>query len=184
LWGGAGNDTLIQGPNYSLLGNFEAFMCGGAGDDRLKGGLGPDWFVFADGWGRDTITGEDNDGRLEFLDFTGCVPGKNYYPEAVTANLTIDLTLGKAFETTVGEGGANAVTWTPGAIEEVIGGKGNDTITGNAEFNYLNGFDGNDTINAVDSGYDDVLCGKGTDTANVDDEDYVSSNCETVNEVP
>jgi Ca2+-binding RTX toxin-like protein len=61
ITGGAGNDTLSGGLNNDT-------MYGGAGDDRLTGGSVNDWmdggagndvFVFAAGFGQDTIAGFD-----------------------------------------------------------------------------------------------------------------------------
>ncbi len=57
LYGGAGNDTLT-GNLYSdhLFGESgNDILAGGAGIDYLAGGRGVDTFVFAPGWGQDTI---------------------------------------------------------------------------------------------------------------------------------
>jgi Ca2+-binding RTX toxin-like protein len=47
--GGDGNDTIIGGFRNDVLD-------GGADSDLLTGGFGDDTFVFADGYGHDTIT--------------------------------------------------------------------------------------------------------------------------------
>ena len=52
LVGGAGNDTILGGGGADRLE-------GGAGDDFLDGGTGSDTFVFAPGFGHDTIRGFD-----------------------------------------------------------------------------------------------------------------------------
>ena len=52
LTGGKGNDTIIGGKGNDTI-------IGGAGNDRLTGGGGHDTFVFATGFGRDTITDFD-----------------------------------------------------------------------------------------------------------------------------
>ncbi len=52
LTGGSGNDTIVAGGGADRLE-------GGAGDDFLDGGAGADIFVFAPGFGHDTIRGFD-----------------------------------------------------------------------------------------------------------------------------
>ncbi len=63
LEGDAGNDTLIADAGID-------FLTGGAGDDSLTGGADNDRFVFAAGWGNDTITDFANN-NLEKIDFRG-----------------------------------------------------------------------------------------------------------------
>jgi Ca2+-binding RTX toxin-like protein len=52
LLGGAGNDTLLGADGADTL-------TGGAGNDTLNGGAGNDTFVFAAGFGSDTVQGFD-----------------------------------------------------------------------------------------------------------------------------
>lgn len=52
LWGGSGNDILSAGASADRL-------VGGAGNDWMDGGSGNDTFVFAGGFGHDTIEGFD-----------------------------------------------------------------------------------------------------------------------------
>jgi Ca2+-binding RTX toxin-like protein len=70
LIGGAGNDTLYgQAGNDLLLGgDGNDDLYGGAGDDTLEGGAGNDWlsggdgsdtYLFARGWGQDTVSNYD-----------------------------------------------------------------------------------------------------------------------------
>lgn len=58
--GGAGDDTIDGGAHRDRI-------FGGTGDDRLTGGAQKDTFVFAGGWGNDTIT--DFEGGYDRLDF-------------------------------------------------------------------------------------------------------------------
>jgi Ca2+-binding RTX toxin-like protein len=71
LTGGAGADTLTgNGVANVITGNAGAdIITGGAGNDTLVGGLGDDTYVFANGWGVDTIT-ENSGGGLDTLDFS------------------------------------------------------------------------------------------------------------------
>ena len=58
LTGGNGRDTLVGSVGNDILngGNGRDILVGGVGDDILTGGNGRDTFVFADGFGNDTIT--------------------------------------------------------------------------------------------------------------------------------
>ena len=61
LTGNAGNDSLSgRGGNDTLRGgDGNDYLDGGAGNDSLTGGAGSDTFVFADGWGIDSIVDFD-----------------------------------------------------------------------------------------------------------------------------
>jgi len=61
LTGSSGNDNLVGGDgNDTLTGNSGAdTLSGGHGNDQLKGGAGHDMFVFADGFGHDTVADFD-----------------------------------------------------------------------------------------------------------------------------
>lgn len=58
LSGGSGDDSLLGGLGNDALsgGSGDDILDGGAGDDMLTGGSGNDIFVFAPGFGHDTIT--------------------------------------------------------------------------------------------------------------------------------
>ncbi len=61
LSGGRGADTLFGGAGLDIL-NGDAdndILVGGTGNDVMNGGTGLDTFVFANGFGNDTITGFD-----------------------------------------------------------------------------------------------------------------------------
>jgi Ca2+-binding RTX toxin-like protein len=177
LFGNADNDTLIEGSNPATFGG-PPILCGGVGNDTLKGKTGTDLYAFGKGWGRDTIKGEEDSSDSDVVDFTGCSFDA---ASLASTNLTIDLSSGKAFETDEGENGANSVSWTPEVIESASGGSGNDTINGSSHVNELAGFDGDDNINAMDSSDGDadfVDCGEGDDVAQLDVSDD-SSGCET-----
>ena len=168
LDGGAGNDTLI----------------GGAGNDVLIGGLGNDTFTYTFGHGADTVAGGAGTDTLsitgtaavaDVLDVVfngtsittfegGTVTGV----ESVTADLLDGLdTLtyaGTTADVTVSlaTGSASGFTSIAG-IENVTGGSGNDTLTGDGLVNNLNGGAGNDTLDGG-LGNDTLVGGLGDDT--------------------
>ncbi|MCP5037506.1 MAG: hypothetical protein GY945_07900 [Rhodobacteraceae bacterium] len=59
--GGNGNDKVFGGEDHDFVhgGGGNDLVDGGSGNDRLGGGLGSDTFVFADGFGIDTISDFD-----------------------------------------------------------------------------------------------------------------------------
>ncbi len=145
--GGSGNDilqgnhlanTLIGNPgNDTLAGNGgDDSLYGNAGLDSIIGGFGDDWI--AGGTGADFLDGSPGDS--DTLDY-----------RLATAGVNVNLW-------------SNAVSGDPEAtgdtisnFENVAGGAGNDTLTGNHLGNSLHGQGGNDTLNG--SGGNDTLYG-------------------------
>jgi Ca2+-binding RTX toxin-like protein len=148
LDGGSGSDTLS-----ALSGNDS--LIGGAGSDNMDGGDGNDYYIFANGWGNDSITADSS--GSDTLDFT-----------AVTTALTINATTGVGTEVT---DGTNTVDIAGDFIEFVKGGTGNDNITGNSLDNVLLGNTGDDTLSGGlgndtlrgDAGNDSIDGGSGND---------------------
>ncbi|KUR70896.1 hypothetical protein AQZ52_13855 [Novosphingobium fuchskuhlense] len=145
--GAAGSDTLIGIENVvggagadTITGDAGAnFLNGGAGNDVIGGGAGDD--LLLGGLGNDTLTGGAGIDTASY--------------ETATAAVTVNLVTGKA------TGGAGSDTLAQ--IENVIGGAGNDVITGNAGANTLLGGAGNDRL--ISGGGADILAGgKGADT--------------------
>ena len=142
---GNSGDNVISG-----LGGADT-LHGGAGNDTLIGGLGND-AIFGDagndlikyvvGDGADTVDGGTG---IDTLDYTGTA-------SAVTVNLAT--------------GSANGLASMTG-IENVTGGSGNDSLTGDAEVNVLTGGAGNDTLSGG-AGADTMVGGIGDDTYVVD----------------
>ena len=68
--GGTGSDTLIGGSGNDVIFGGAGFdrIEGGTGGDNLNGGFNADTFVFADGFGNDTITDFDEFNNLEKID--------------------------------------------------------------------------------------------------------------------
>jgi Ca2+-binding RTX toxin-like protein len=162
IYGGAGNDTLT----------------GGAGDDTILGGDGDD--VLSGGGGHDLLLGENgNDTFLagsvsgagsvylggagtDFLDYSKRTHALTVVMDAVWTGV---FPAGSASGTPSGEGGGSEGDRVGADIENLTAGSGDDTLTGNAMGNILNGGAGNDTFLAVAAVAADVFIGgPGLDT--------------------
>ncbi len=151
--GGAGNDLLsgienLTGSQFNdtLTGEEgNNLLSGGGGNDILNGGMGDD--VLSGGLGNDTLAGGDGSDTADYSGATGAV--------------TVNLGLSRAQDT--GSEGFDKLS----GIENVIGGAGNDTLTGNASDNMLKGGDGDDKLNGQ-GGADFLIGGKGNDKYYVD----------------
>ena len=129
-YGGAGDDVLIDGPGSNTL-------LGGDGDDtyRFSNAAAPQIDVVFESGGIDT------------LDLG-----------AVSANLTLNLTINGAFGTHTNR----TLNGDGNQFEHVIGGTGNDSITGNAANNRISGNAANDTLRG-EAGNDTLTGGGGDD---------------------
>ena len=121
LIGGTGGDELIGGAGADSLegGAGGDTLEGGAGDDILKGGGGNDTYVFADGWGQDTLEeGAKSGGDKDKLNFS-----------QVTRNLTFTRT--NVGWTITSEDGSRVSASLN--VEAFVGGKGRNTYNDIAE---------------------------------------------------
>ncbi len=149
---------------------------GGAGADTLTGDTGAN--LLDGGPGADVLTGGPGLDGVDYSDRTG----------PVTVNLD-----GSPGDGEAGEGD------TVGAdVEGVLGGAGNDVLTGNAADGFLdggagddhlidpggeddlNGGPGADLVETADGAPDDVFCGAGLDVVWRDVIDTVDGDCESV----
>ena len=168
----AGRDSAfiangVAGNDYMLLSHFNDvvdgraghdILVGNRGDDRLSGGIGDDSLDGKDGAdrlnggaGADALFG----GRgLDTLD-GGAGSDTAGFQETTKA---VVLTLKGAAFTSVKVGGVAEGTLRN--IENVIGGSGNDLITGDALANVLEGDAGNDTVNGG-GGADTLIAASG-----------------------
>jgi Ca2+-binding RTX toxin-like protein len=126
---GSGNDTVVGSVDDNTIE-------GGDGDDVLNGGGGSDSLI--GGAGADHLVG--GNGRDTAI----------YSSE--TANLVINLTTGTAT-------GGQAQGDTFDRVEDILGGLGNDTLTGDGESNLLLGDVGDDLLNGGGGPLRDVLLG-------------------------
>jgi len=140
--GGGGSDTLIA--VEGLIGSsFDDVLIGDGGNNSLVGGLGND--VIRDEAGTDLIDGGSGIDTLDHGAYNGA--------------LTINLISQSSQDT--GAAGSDTIR----GIENVIGGSGGDTLTGNGFANVLNGAGGDDVL-AGGAGNDTLIGGAGIDTAN------------------
>ena len=138
---GTSNEDVIAGTS-SATGetingaNKNDLLFGNAGDDTLNGGSGNDLLI--GGAGNDILNGGAGDDNIDGGDGTDLISFAD---------------VGGGFLFTLGAGGSGAAivngTDTYSNIEGVIGGNGNDTLTGNSSDNILRGGAGNDTINGA-----------------------------------
>lgn len=158
LIGGDGDDTITGGPGDEII-------TGGPGADTLSGNAGDDTFVMGSaasgadilngGTGHDTV---DYSARVAALTVTLCV--------ATTAT-TGDSADCAADDGLVGEGQKIL------NVEHVLGGSGDDSLTGAESDDTLEGRDGADTLNGGD-GNDNLFGDDGVDALNGDaGDDYL-----------
>lgn len=142
--GGAGNDIITGNSAANVIagGNGNDYLFGGAGNDTLTGDAGDD--ILIGGLGNDVLNGGAG---IDWVDYSGS-----------TANLTVSLGVTAAQTVTAGE--SDTIT----NVENILGGSGNDILTGSTAANVLSGGAGNDRITGG-AGNDSINGGQGTDIA-------------------
>jgi Ca2+-binding RTX toxin-like protein len=136
LYGDAGEDTLYGGLNDDQL-------FGGADDDRLHGDEGND--ILVGGAGHNDLDGGTGVDTARFTDQTAAVR----------------VTLNGSAEAFVHIG--NFIRGTVKNVENLVGGGGDDALTGDGFENSLSGFNGDDTLRGGGAD-DELLGGDGNDT--------------------
>jgi hypothetical protein len=154
LNGGGGANTLV-GPNTTNTWQISSVNGGTLGTisfsaiQKLVGGSGVDTFKFTPS------------GKVASIDGGGAPAGQgdwlNYSAFPTNQPVTVNLATGSA--TGVNNGAPGAVS----NIQNVIGGAGNDHLTGDAQGNILLGLGGNDVINGG-NGRSLLIGGAGDDT--------------------
>jgi hypothetical protein len=156
LSGGEGNDTLFGGSGQDILdggrGNDRLFggddsdeLVGGEGDDVLDGGRGHD--MLFGGAGNDILIGGSGEG-FDNLNGGSGIDTVTYASDSAGVNVNLLFNFAN--------GGPLVDSDSLFEIENVIGGSGNDTITGDGNANVLNGGSGNDFLYGG-SGDDTIL---------------------------
>lgn len=148
IWGGAGDDKLYGGPHggndklYGQVGND--WLWGGRGDDELWGGKGDD--TLRGGKGNDTYMGEDGDDMIHAdladLEIDGGAGTDTVSYAQVDSRTQVVRTLGAETDVAIAGNPVAAIT----NVENITGGQGRDTLTGNAMSNVIEGHDGGDLI--------------------------------------
>jgi hypothetical protein len=172
---GPGNDLALASGTLNG-GSGDDTLRGGASNDVLDGGPGNDLLI--GGAGADTMRGGTGVDTGSFEDKTASQPVtvtlNNQPDDGQTGgdNVTADVENvrgGLGGDTITGDGGSNLLE----------GGDGGDVIDGGGGLDFLDGGPGNDRLLARDGAQDRVTCGDGNDVAVVDAFDSVDG-CETV----
>jgi Ca2+-binding RTX toxin-like protein len=109
-------------------GDGDDTVIGGAGDDTFNGGNGNDWFKASATDGDDTFNGGAGTDKMDY------------------SGRSADLTVVMDNTTDSGDLGASEADIINTDVEDLVGGTGNDTLTGNAISNHLYGGVGDDTL--------------------------------------
>lgn len=188
---GADFDTLNGGRGADILnGQADAdTLSGDRGPDALKGGPGDDTYLFADGWGKDTLSDDAALGtfgeRLSFSLVTepivmDLIPAAGR-PEVRSGNNRLNYGAGvsivevdgsSAGDVIRGENDADSLNGIQGndtvsgrgGADTVVGMDGNDTLIGGGGADNFEAGPGADTIRAADNQADQIDCGGGNDT--------------------
>ncbi len=157
LTGSTGSDNLTGDGNGNVISGLGGndIIAGGSGNDTLDGGDDNDTITDT---GANTVSGGDGDDTLIDVFVSGGTWDGGAGSDTIDLSndsytATIDLTSGSFVNF--------GATFTN--FENVVGTQGNDTITGSAVFNTINGYIGNDSIVDNDSQDDNLNGGDGID---------------------
>ncbi len=163
LYAGRGDDSLDGGVGDDYLdgGDGNDVLDGGAGDDSLNGGAGDDLYLFADGFGHDTLFDGDGSSRIRF---TGSVVASDVTVTRGAHDLTLhagadSVRISGWFDSSDRRIGAiefaDATVWDADTVEAQLS---NIPTAGD---DYLQGTEGADSIDGLAG--DDILSGLGGD---------------------
>lgn len=153
IFGRGGNDRIYgYGGNDTLYGNAGNDVLDGGSDsgndsDSIKGGNGDDVIVARTGSGNSHFNGGPGNDTLNYHESS--TVDESY---ASLLSIAVDVNLSTGIAHKIGRG-TDMLT----SIENVIGTKGHDKLTGNADNNMLRGWSGNDTL--LGEAGDDTLYG-------------------------
>lgn len=155
--GGDGADRLVGGPLRDVID-------GGDGKDNIDGGDGPD--ALTGGAGDDTLSGGDDDDSLD----GGQGPGATSDNDSLnggdgedTAYYRRDAAVAVSLDDMAGDGQPGESDNVHSDIENLSGGNGDDSLTGNDGRNVIDGGPGADSLSGM--GGNDVLIDSGQDSA-------------------
>ena len=153
-------------------------LAGGLGNDDIQGGAGDDVYLFVRGDGRDIITDDDGNDRLEI---------RGYRPDEVSVSKPVAdrdelvLSFADSDDEIVLRFASNGIEivafgdgteWTQAQLQEFAIGKGtpfDDVINGSATANTIEGFEGNDTLSGK-GGDDTYIFSRGDGYDIIDDQ--------------
>ena len=194
VFGGAGSDVLNGSAEDNLLqgGGAGDTIAAGAGDDTVRGNAGIDAMFGGDdddtlqgGTGADTMGGGPGIDKADYSDAgTGIdvtiddVANDGTPAEGDNVTTTIENVLGGRFDDTIqGDSGPNGLIGGLGA-DTLKGAPGPDLITGGSGMDTLVGGAAADELHAVDGTQDALLCGTEVDSYAADGIDAVGNDCE------
>ncbi|MDN4146078.1 calcium-binding protein [Pseudomonas tohonis] len=165
LYGGEGNDVVYGGEGVDNLfgGNGNDILDGGAGNDNLSGEGGSDTYRFARGWGQDSINNNDaSTGKVDAIEFGAGITASDIVVTRSGTNLILSLVGGTDRITVTNYFNADGTSsykleeirfidgnvWDIATVKELalLNTAGNDTLTGYATDDVLNGGAGNDSL--------------------------------------
>src|SRR5918997_2296093 len=185
LYGLGGGDKLVGGGGADdLRGGYvpNTTATDDGADDKLRGSGGSDTYIFANGWGADTVIDKP------ILDESLTTGNWVLFFITTPGNMDIRLESDSGTRPEVSNG-TNTINWDGNVIDnvKVSLGSSNDTITGNSRANVIvtnfgggndniSGRGGDDRIAVNDgAGNDTVDCGDGNDKVSFDTGDRVSN---------
>ena len=174
--GEAGNDLLVGGAGADSL-------SGGDGDDILRGGAGADGI--GGGNGRDSMS-YSSEGRTvgvrAVLDEGATRSGSETFDGGGDLLYTIEDVAGTPYTDVLIGNASNNVLRGNGGADQLTGLAGEDTLIATGGPSWLDGGDGNDSLQAKNTFKDYLGCGNGTDTAKVDPTELFVpfASCETL----
>jgi ELWxxDGT repeat protein len=149
--GTSGNDSFVINSSTGLKINGAGLVLSGIEQRTLAGGAGNDAYTFDADAALGLFTLNEAGGGMDTIDFS------------LTTTVHVSVNLSTAPTQVVHATNLSLILGSTSTFEDIIGGSGNDTITGNALANDLNGGPGNDTLNGA-AGHDTLVGGHGNDT--------------------
>jgi hypothetical protein len=161
----------------TLTGGAQSYdkLYGGPGDDLLDGGLGADFLSGDEGRDRVTYAMRTAPLNVNLATFYG---GDGESGEWDFVSSTVEEVVGGSGDDRMtGSSAPNSFIGGPG--NDILEGQdGNDVLEGGAGADRLEGGNGDDALRSRDAVADTVNCGAGADSIDVDDVDTVAADCE------
>jgi hypothetical protein len=196
VYGGPINYVAVlsgdQDDRVTIGDGINSWVDGGSGNDRLVAGSGSNWLFgntgddYLDGGlGSDLLNGGDGNDTVDYSSRTAPLTitldgswGDGQAGENDNVSTTVENVIGGAGNDTItGSPASNYLAGGPGD-DSLAGGAGDDTLDGGPGHDALDGGDGADVLRAQDGSIDTLTCGAGVDTVSVDPIDILAADCE------